>query len=148
MWVPKVERTVIDRTAGSHASGRGSHPTACPSASRQTGTLPSSATSTRERTVRAVRHSDWVKKKSNAANPVVSSPKPRPKFPSRLCTGATEVTVVIADHAMYTSTTQPRTRARRSGADGVRTGFCRAFATHASPVSATRIGNAHAFGSS
>jgi hypothetical protein len=60
----------------------------------QTGALPSSAASMRARTVRGERHSDRTSGKSRIAEPNVRSPRPRPKFPRRLCHGESDVSVV------------------------------------------------------
>ena len=72
---------------------QGSQPAACPSASRQTGALPSSAASTSERTPSRVRQALCTTKNSARAASVVMSPIPRPKLPNTLSPGATDAAV-------------------------------------------------------
>src|SRR5215472_7607409 len=114
MCEPNVERTVSDATAGSQGAGNGSHPNAWPRPSSVTGALPNNATSTRERTVDALRHSALTTKKNIAVEHSVSTPIPRPKLPRTLRSGATESTVVITHQVTQAAMTDPRTRARRS----------------------------------
>ncbi len=140
--MPNVERIVSVRTAGSHALGRGSQPTAWPSAKTTTGTLPSSTTSTIQRMAPAVRQCARTRKNASAVSPIVRNPTPRPNVPSTLWAGANDVTVATADQPTPASTSQTIKRSLEP------TGVPRQGPVPATPVSAMMIHSAQTFGSS
>src|SRR5437773_9282619 len=73
---------------------------------------------------------------------------PRPNVPSTLWSGAIDVAVAIADHAMQTATIPRTARDRMSAGGRGRANRSRATDSHATAVSATSDVSAQAFGSS